>query len=271
MHRWPSYRLQAALLGVLVAGAARAPATSPVDPTQFTWHQRPGSLVPMQTPFTDEHGKPVSLAGLAGRSPIILDLGYYHCPSLCGVVRADLLNALQQSGLVPGQDYGLVSISIDPAETHKDAEDARQSDASEFPSLQGATFHYLTGRPAAIAAIEQAVGFRAAYDPRFRQFLHPSGLVFLTHAGRISSYVLGVGYAPGDVRAAVVRARSGGIARAALPILLLCFHFDSTTGRYTLAIIKVLRLMALVTVGMIVGLVVVLSRRGGKGKESVLF
>jgi protein SCO1/2 len=64
----------------------------------------------------------------------------------------------------------------------------------------------------------------------------------------VSSYLLGVGYEPGDVRLGVTRANLGSVAAAALPVLLLCFHFDPQTGRYTLAIMKLLRLAGLITV-----------------------
>ena len=103
-------------------------------------------------------------------------------------------------------------------------------------------WHYLTGGADAVRAIEQAVGFRARFDPALRQFLHPAGLVILTSRGVVSSYLLGVGYRPGDLRAAVTRAGEGGVAKAALPVLLLCFHFDPTTGRYTLAVTRLLQL-----------------------------
>jgi protein SCO1/2 len=67
----------------------------------------------------------------------------------------------------------------------------------------------------------------------------------------------------------VIRARAGGIARAALPILLLCFHFDSSTGRYTLAVTKILRLMGLLTVALIATLVLVLTLTNRPGHASI--
>jgi len=257
-----------ALLLAAAHGRARAATFSPIDPTQFAWQQKPGAHLPLETGLTDDTGKPVSLRDLVGKFPLILDLGYFHCPSLCGVVRADLFSALQQSGLVAGRDYSLIAASIDPAETATDSAAARQSDAAEFPGLGVAVFHYLTGSQQAISTVEQAVGFRARYDARYRQFLHPSGLVFLSRQGVVSSYLLGVGYKGGDIRAAVIRARAGGIARAALPILLLCFHFDSSTGRYTLAITKILRLLGLLTVALIAALVLVLSHSPAKSRIS---
>ena len=193
---------------------------------------------------------------------MILALGYFHCPTLCSVVRDDLLEALSHTHLTPHADYDLVVLSIDPQETPADAATALADDASRYPTPgadQG--WHFLVGDTAAVEAIEAAVGFKSRYDLHLKQFLHPAGLVVLTSEARVSSYVLGVGYHAGDVRSAVTLASSGGIAKAALPLLLLCFHFDAATGRYTLAIMKVLRLAALLTVMTIGGVLLLAFRR----------
>jgi protein SCO1/2 len=79
--------------------------------------------------------------------------------------------------------------------------------------------------------------------------------------GVVSSYLLGVGYRPGDLRAAVTRAGEGGVAKAALPVLLLCFHFDPTTGRYTLAVTRLLQLAGGLTVLTIGGTIALALRR----------
>ena len=171
----------------------------------------------------------------------MLQLGYFKCPALCGVSRDDTLAALAESGLRAGTDYSFVFAAIDPAETPQDAATALRSDTARHP-VPGdpGALRYLTGPSATLAA---AVGFPSRYDTMLKQFLHPSGIVVLTPDGVVSSYLLGVGYAAADMRAAVVQARQGVVAPAvANPILLLCFHFDSTTGRYTLAVMKVLRL-----------------------------
>jgi protein SCO1/2 len=246
----------ASVLALLFCAAA-AP-SGPDDASALAWKTAPGSVVPLNTTLRDELGHDVPLRAIFHGRPVILDLGYYHCPSLCGIAREDLFNAITRSGLVGGVDYTLVTLSIDPAEKPGDAAEAKAADLARTPHADGTDWHYLTG-PA--AGIEAAVGFRARYDPVLGQFLHPAGLVVLTADGTISSYLLGVGYAPGDLRAAVLRARDGGVARAVLPVLLLCFHYDMATGRYTLAIEKVLRLMALLTVLTLGGLMAVLHRR----------
>jgi protein SCO1 len=241
-----------------IAMSSAAVAQSPLS--ELAYQQKPGSQLPSSAMFNDETGRSVGLGALSGRRPMILALGYFHCPNLCGIVRDDLLNAVTNSGLRPGADYTLVFVSIDPAETAGDAATAKSDDSARYPSLHAGDRHYLTGDTSAIQAVTTAVGFKDRFDPQLKQFLHPSGIVFITPDAHVSGYLLGVGYAPGDVRLGVTRAATGSVMRSALPILLLCFHYDEATGRYTLAITRLLEIASLLTV-LIIGVTIALALR----------
>ena len=206
------------------------------------------------------------LDALSHGTPLILVLGYFHCPNLCGLAREDLFRALGFTGLQAGRDYALAVLSIDPSETMADARAARIQDLSAYglPASEG-SWHYLTGSATEIQAVADAVGFRDRLDQKTKQFVHPAGLVFVTSAGTISSYLLGVGYTPSDISSAVHVASVGGIAAAVSPVLLLCFHFDPSTGRYTLEIMKLLRLAAAMTTVVIAGTLFLLFRRERTG------
>jgi protein SCO1/2 len=58
----------------------------------------------------------------------------------------------------------------------------------------------------------------------------------------------------------VTRARSGGLEKAVLPVLLLCFHYNKTTGRYSLAVMRLVSIGAGLTV-LVVGGMIGLSLR----------
>jgi protein SCO1/2 len=249
------------LLGLMLLTAPLAYAAN----SPFDWRQHPGAPLPLDVQVRNEAGQTISLRSLFHGVPVILDLGYFTCPSLCGIVRSSLFDSLGTSGLRPGRDFELVSLSIDAQETPDDAKGAKSRDLAAWKETSD--FHYLTASQATIDAVTSAVGFHADFDQRYRQFIHPTGVVVLTGKGTVSSYLLGIGYPAGDLRAALIRARSGGIARAALPILLLCFHYDAATGRYTLVIMKLLRLMGVLTILTLIGLFVVLNRyrRGSPG------
>jgi protein SCO1/2 len=224
--------------------------------------QNPGAAVPLDTPFVDYDGTMVTLRALMAGRPAVLLLGYYHCPSLCGIVRDDSFNALSQVGLATPGDYVVIDISIDPSERPADAAVARTDDLERFP-VPGADrgWHFLTGTAPDIAAVADSVGFRSRWDPQLQQFLHAAGMVVLTPGGTVASYALGVGFPAAELRAALLRARDGAISAPASAILLLCYHFDSTTGRYTLEVVKLLKLGAGAMILAIAALLFVLRRR----------
>jgi protein SCO1 len=245
--------IRIALLLMLLCGPLAHAAT---DLSNFAYDQHPGAQVPLATLFKNASGHQITLGQALAHRPTIVALGYFHCPNLCGLVRDDLINAL--SRLDTTQAYSLVVLSIDPAETPADALTAQQVDAARFEPVSNA--HYLTGSVQAVQSVTDAVGFRNRFDADNKQFLHPAGLVFLTGNGIVSSYLLGVGYQPSDVGLGITRALNGVTARA-LPILLLCFHYDPTTGRYTLAIMRLLQLGAAITVMVLAGTVMLALRR----------
>lgn len=242
-------------------GAARG--TPAPDLSLLTYRQQTGAPLPLQAMLRDADGSEVRIGDLAQGMPLILVLAYFHCPNLCGIVREDLFQALRATGLQAGRDYGLAVISIDPAETSSDARTAMAQDAATYGDHLGVngSWHYLTGSADELQTVGDSIGFRDRPNLETKQFVHPAGIVFVTSNGIISSYLLGVGYKPLDVRSAILRASAGKIAPAGSPVLLLCFHFNPTTGRYTLEIMKLLRLAAFLTVATIAATLCFLLRR----------
>lgn len=234
------------------------------DPSQLAFHERLGQRVPLDVEFQDADGRAVRLGGLARGMPLVLIPAYFRCANLCGVVRASFFGALRSTGLRAGHDFSLAVLSIDPTETSLDARAARSRDAAAFDAVGGGrSWDYLTGAQPGIKAVVEAVGFRYRFDTATRQFVHPAGIVFLSPDGIVSSYLLGVGFRPAQVSAALKRAAGGRIGVEDSPLLLLCFHFDEATGRYSLEVMKLIRLAAILTVIVIAGTLLLLSRRGG--------
>lgn len=232
------------------------------DPTLFSFQERPGAQLPERSLFRDSDGHSVRLGELSHGRPLIVILAYYGCSSLCPLVRSSLFNALHAAHLTAGRDYALAVLSIDPYDGSAQARITKTADLSAFGLLQSERYiHYLTGDAKDIQAITDTVGFRDRFDPASNQFVHPAGVVFVSSSGRVSNYLLGVGYTPAAVRSALERAAEDRIVAAASPLLLICFHFDSTSGRYSLEILKVLRLAAIVAVLTLAGLLWLLHRR----------
>ncbi len=241
------------LLLLLTAGAAFA--------EEPGFRQFPGSLVPGEAVLTDEAGSARHFADIGGARPAILALVYYHCPALCGIELADLFAALSKSDLKAGEDYDLFAISIDPHDGSRDATEAHQTYLRRFPMPGGTEgWHFLTGDAEALDEIERSVGFTARFEPALGQYMHPAGVVLLTPKRRVAGYLLGVGYSGEDLTRGVRDAAAGKIAPTGNPIMLLCFRFDPTRGRYTIDVMNALKLAAgLMVIG--IGGTILMSRR----------
>jgi protein SCO1/2 len=252
-------RISAAAMLIATLSTSAAFATPTIDSAQLAYRERPGNPVPMTLPFRDADDRVKSLADIAQGRPLILVPAYYDCTSLCGLVRSSLYGAL--AALADTGNYALVILSIDPEETAASARMAQSHDQHALNAVHGLQPHYLTGAAANIQAVTDAVGFHDRRDPATGQFMHPAGVVFLTSRGTVSNYLLGVGYTPAQVRSALQRAQAGLLAQVGAPLLLLCFHFDETTGRYSLEVMKVLRLAGYLTVLTLLGVMVLMFRR----------
>jgi protein SCO1/2 len=109
----------------------------------------------------------------------------------------------------------------------------------------------LTGEQSAIDRLTQAVGFPYLYDSVHDQFIHDSGIMILTPQGRISRYLYGIDYSPRDLRLALVESSANRIGSPIDHVLLLCFHYDPNTGRYTTTVLGIVRLAGAVTMLML--------------------
>lgn len=250
-----------ALLALLLLLLPLRGIAAEADNAAFAFDPRLGAQLPADAALRDEQGRTVALGTVMGGPPLVLALGYFHCPNICGVVRDDILSGLERAGLRAGTDYRLLVLSIDPDETPADAASAREGALSRYPDpgAEGG-WRFLTAPASGIAAVTAAAGFRSRFDPALKQFLHPAGVVIASPAGVVSTYLLGVGYQASDVRSAVLRAGQGAVATAVSPVLLLCFHFDPKTGTYDFAVYRALSLLAALTLVTLGGLFVALRR-----------
>ena len=69
----------------------------------------------------------------------------------------------------------------------------------------------------------------------------------LTPQGRISRYLYGIDFSPRDLRLALVESSANRIGSPIDHVLLLCFHYDPASGRYTATVLGIVRLAGAVT------------------------
>lgn len=224
--------------------------------------QKLNQSVPLNLTFRDEHGKPVQLAQYFGQKPVILSLVYYNCPMLCTQVLNGLESSLKLIPMDIGKQFDVVTVSIDPTERPVLAE-AKQALYTGLYGRPNAAqgWHFLTGDEQQIRELANAVGFRYAYDPGSKQFAHASAIMVLTPEGKISRYFYGIQFPSRDLRLGLVEASEGKIGTPVDQVLLFCYHYDPSTGKYGLLISRLIQAAGAVTVLAIAGLILVLYRK----------
>jgi len=224
--------------------------------------------IPPDLAFRDETGKPVRLGDYFGKRPVILNLVYYQCPMLCGEVLSGLESALRVLKFDVGKEFEVLTVSFDPRET-PDLATKKKAEFLKRYGRPGAAdgWHFLTGPQESIDALTKAAGFQYQYDPKTGQFAHATAIAILTPEGKIAQYYYGVEYAPKDLRLGLIQASQNKIGTLADQVLLYCYHYDPTTGKYGAIIARVLQLSGLATVLALGILMTTLIRFGSRHGE----
>lgn len=235
--------------------------------------ERLNQQLPLAVPFTDETGRAVTYGTYFGQRPLALALVYFRCQMLCPQVLHGMAVGLNQSGFRAGKDFDVLVASIDPTDTPADAAKAKTEFLEQLGqggagSAAAGAVHFLTGPQASIDALSDATGFQFVRIPgpdgKMDQFAHASAVMFATPQGKLSEYLSGIDYPSRDVRLALVNASNGKIATARDLFLLYCCNYVPTSGKYTVAVVRVLGLAGMVTVGAVIaGLWLLTRKRAG--------
>jgi protein SCO1/2 len=224
--------------------------------------QKLNQSIPLNLTFRDENGQTVELAQFFGQKPVILTLVYYNCPMLCTQVLNGVESGLKELPTDIGKQFDVVTISINPTESHVLAKVKQEMYVGMYGrpgAAQG--WHFLTGDEPQIKQLADALGFRYAYDPDTKQFAHTSAIMLLTPEGKISRYFYGIQYPSRELRLGLVEASEGKIGTPVDQVLLFCYHYDPATGKYGLLISHVIQAGGALTV-LILGIAMLILFRG---------
>jgi protein SCO1/2 len=232
--------------------------------------QNLNAQIPLELPFKDETGQTVRLGQYFREKPVVLALVYYECPGLCDLILNGLSHTMQEISLNAGADYEVVTVSFNPKETWQLA-GAKKANYLEKYNRPGAKegWHFLTGDAASIKSLTDIVGFHYKYDPVNNQFAHASGIMILTPEGKIARYFYGIEYKPRDFRLGLVEASANKIGSYADQVLLFCYHYDPTTGKYGMIVTQVTRALGTATVLLLGGFVFIMLRRERRSNAGV--
>ncbi len=220
--------------------------------------QKLGNQLPLDAEFKNEDGQIVKLGEYFKKDkPVILALVYYECPMLCNEVLNGLTGSLKGISFDAGKEFDVVAISFDARENEKPelAKNKKESYLKRYGRENAADgFHFLTGTQDQIDKVTDAAGFKYRWDERSEQFAHAGGIMIATPDGKLARYFYGIDYAPQDLKFGIIESSEGRIGNPAEQLYLYCYHYDPETGSYGLAILKIMRLAAVVTILAIAGM-----------------
>ncbi|MBC7172745.1 MAG: SCO family protein [Polyangiaceae bacterium] len=219
--------------------------------------------IPTDITFRDHEGRTVRLADyfVAGK-PVLLNFAYHSCTTLCTMVLDAVTRGISGVEWTAGDQYEIVTISIDTNDTPEQAATKRSGLLKRYGREAGAQgWHFLVGEADAIERITDAVGFRYFYDSRQESFAHPAVIVFLTPAAKVARYIYGIEFAPESIRMALLEASEGRSITTTEQFLMYCYAYDPAAGSYVLMATRIMKLGGLLTLLVLGGFLGTLWRR----------
>jgi len=252
--------LACAVLSTPMAAQRMEPAPKEVENVGVDAHL--GVQVPLDLPFVDSDRTQVTLGRFFdGKRPVVLTLNYSNCPMLCSLQLNGLFEGLGRMAWNLGENFQMVTVSIDPRELPERAQSTKQKYLKLYgrPGVANG-WHVLTGEDKHIRRLADAVGFRYRYVHATGEYAHAAVTMILTPDGRVSRYLYGIEYDPQTIKLSLLEAGEGKIGSALDQIILFCFHYDETKGRYGPAAMTVMRVAAVLGVIGLAGMVYFFAR-----------
>lgn len=178
--------LAATLALLLIAPAAAAPASRPLDPAaSIALGERALGRVLGNYSLTDSQGVALSLRDYRGK-PLVISLVYSSCSSVCPATTQHLIDTVTAAGRVFGLDrFAVLTIGFD-------ARNDTVPRMAQFASTQGIrlpNWRVASGDAATIEALLGDLGF--SYRAVAGGFDHPTQTTILDRDGRIYRHVYG--------------------------------------------------------------------------------
>ena len=222
-----------------------------------------GDFLDPELEFVDQTGKRHFLRDFFdGETPILLTLNYYRCPGLCNIQLNAVTDTLGKMDWTAGDgNFRVLTFSIDPREDVKLAAGKRETLLSELGRGESVDWSFMTGDALNIQLLAAQLGVGYAYDREKDQYAHPPVIMFISPDGKIARYIYGLSYAASDVKFALMEASEGRVGSTVDRLILSCFHYDATAGKYGPFAFGIMRLAGFVTVIVVGGLLGLAWRR----------
>ncbi len=273
MHRSFRFPWQLLLVAILVATPASyafAQADAPERKTRteklpkrlqgVDVDEKLSTTLPLDLGFTNDDGKPVTLRDyFDGEAPVILTLNYSDCPMLCSMQLNGVVEGMKQLDWSAGKEFRVVTVSINPKEIWTRAKKTKSRYLTQYgrPGTEKG-WAFLTGSENNVRALADAMGFQYGYNEKRDEWVHPAAILVATPSAKIARYLYGLEYHQKTLRLSLVEASEGKVGSSIDRLLLYCFHYDETEGRYAPVARNIMKVSGAVAVVLLGGFIAAL-------------
>lgn len=244
-------------------------ASQKIDKTKVRIDQNLGTQIPLSATFHDRTGKQVEFGQLLDGKPAVILPIFYKCTGVCGLELQGTIAALKEmKAFKLGKDFDVIVVSIHPKETPDLAEGKYESTVDEVaePGTESG-WKFVVGDWSNIHAVTDALGFKYTYDEPNNAINHPSGIMFVTPTGVVSSYLYGAKYSGPAFERNLGTAKLAKVGAKAEEIFFGCIHVDPLTGKRSIVIENVLKVAGVLTMAILAMTILVLSGKAKLGKK----
>lgn len=240
----------------------------PEDVKDLKVEEKLNTQLDLNLSFINEAGQTVALRDyFKSGKPVVLNLVYYSCPMLCGMVTKAVTNTLRDMEWTPGKEFEVVTISFDPRETYQLANAKKEAVLVDYGRPQAREgWHFLVDKDDNAKKLSDQIGFRYRWIEDQKQFAHGSVTFVVTPEGKMSRYLYGLAYEPRDMKLALAEASQGKVGDWATKILLYCYHYDPQARSYVFAARNVMKIGGLIVFSLVALGLVIFWRREIRGE-----
>jgi protein SCO1/2 len=205
--------------------------------------EHPGAQLPLDAEFRDSTGALVRLGSyFDGEHPVVVTFNYSDCPMLCSIQLNHFVATLRQVDKTVGKDFKVLTLSIDPAEAPERAAETKLRYQGDYGRPEAAAGWQFLTSATQTRVVADAVGFGYAYNEVRKEWLHAAAIVIATPDGKVARYLYGLDHLPETLEYSLIEASAGKIASTVDRLLLYCFHYDESEGRYAPVAMNIMRL-----------------------------
>lgn len=274
----------AALAAVLALAASPAwaqyiPREMPEPARGLEIRNTQGQQIDLSLSFFDEDGRAVTLAPYFNRpvgggasaadakdakKPVVVVMMYFSCPLQCPLIIDHLAKRFNDLDFEVGNEFDVLFVSFDPRDKPRDAAVKKEAALLSYNRQTSDSiregWHFLTSPPASARALADELGFPFRFLPESGEFAHPNMVYILTPEGKVARSFGKLDYPNRDFRFALMEASNGKIGDTFDKFTFWCYHFDPSSGSYTLQAMRVMQIGASATAVVLGGLLLVMLR-----------